>query len=526
MKRRTLLKYASALTLAPGSALVLPACGGDGGNDNAVVSTLPIPQALRADAGEPVTLQLQKGRYAFLDGKPTDTFGINGALLGPALFVRSGSQFRARVDNALGEASVLHWHGLLVDGDADGGPQSAISHGQSYAVSAPVDQPAATLWYHAHPHGRTGYQTAMGIGGMLIVEDAASQGLGLPLSWGEDDIPLVLQDKYLNDAGQIVYKLNHNTTGIGWFGQHMFVNGVRQPAHPVPRGWVRLRLLNACNARMLLLKLGSGQPFHVIASDGGLLPQPVSLTELEIVPGERFEIMVDASGGQPIDLVMARYDAQYGANTAPFDQDYRLLTLHPVLPSRGTTLPSTLARLPEADAPDGIRQRRIDFTLMGHFPVDPDPAGPLPEEWPFDFALNDEDAIFDDHTLMHINQITVDDQPMASFDMTQASFTVPRHATERWTLSLRQGDVYPHPFHVHGTQFRVLSIDGNPPPAHLRGWKDTVRIAGADTVRSAPGTVEILVHFARTAILPHPYMVHCHTLEHEDGGMMLGFAVV
>lgn len=527
MKRRDLLKYTATLSMATGGALLLKACGGKNDDENLPASTLPIPELIRADAASAVTLKLQKGRYEFLPGKPTDTFGVNSALLGPALLVRNGGQFNVRVENGLDEDSVLHWHGLLVDGGSDGGPASAVGAGGSYAVNAPVSQPAATLWYHAHPHGRTGYQTARGIGGLLIVEDEASQSLGLPSTWGEDDLPIVMQDKYLNDDGQIVYKLNHNVVGLGWFGQHLFVNGVQQPVHYAPRGWVRLRLLNACNARALRLKLGTGSPFHVIASDGGFLPGPVAVTELDMVAGERYEILVDGSSGQPFDLVMAPFRQQWGAYTAPFDVDYKVLTIHPSRPAKNSMMPAVLTELADAVPPEGIRHRRIEFELMGHFPLDPDPTGPLfnQDDFPFSYAINDEDSVFDDHTTMHINQITVDNAPMESFAIDKASFHVPRHSTEKWTITLRTGDTYPHPFHVHGTQFRVLRINGAQPPQHMRGWKDTINISGAANVRAEPGQVDVLVRFDHEAVLPHPYMVHCHNLEHEDGGMMLGFTV-
>ncbi len=524
MKRRQILKYSASLPLLGGSTLLLKACGGSGGDGGAQPKgTLPIPALVRADAATPVTLKIQKGQYEFLAGKKSDTFGINGALLGPALLVKSDAQFNVRVENALDEDSVLHWHGLLVDGGSDGGPASAVGPGKGYAVKTAVSQPAATLWYHAHPHRRTGYQTAMGVGGLLVVEDDASAALGLPHAWGEDDVPLVLQDKYLNADGKITYKLNHNTVGLGWFGQHMFVNGVQQPTHYAPRGWVRLRLLNACNARVLKLRLGDHAAFQVIASDGGLLAAPVPVTELVLAAAERFEILVDGSAGQPIELVMARYDEQYGANAAPFDVDRTLLTIHPTLPARNGLLPPLLAELPEAQAPQGARERPITFQLMGHFPIDPDPTGPLPEIWPFDFAWNEEDSVFDDHTLAHINQIEVDGAPMESFSLDTAGFSVPRGTYERWRLTLRTGDTYPHPFHVHGTQFRILAINGGAVPAHLQGWKDTVNIPGAANVRGEPGHVDVLVRFDHAAAMPHPYMVHCHNLEHEDGGMMLGF---
>lgn len=524
MKRRQLLQLSASLPLMGGTAAVLTACGGGGGGEKPE-STLPIPPVVRPGRDRPVDLQLQKGSYEFLRGKPAPSFGVNGALLGPAIVLTRGDALNVRVRNALDEESVLHWHGLQVPGESDGGPHAAIAAGGSAAVLAAVDQPAATLWYHAHPHGRTGYQTAMGIAGLLIVEDPASQGLGLPSAWGEDDLPLVIQDKYLDDQGQVAYRLNENTAGLGWLGNHVFVNGVSQPDHYAPQGWVRLRLLNGCNARSLRLGLSGGRGFQVIASDGGLLRRPVALTEIELAPGERYEIMVDGADARPFDLVMLRNDAQYGANVAPFDRDHRLLTIHPTLAPRDTRLPATLADLPDAVEPAGIRQRDIEFMVFGHFPMDPAPDQPITPNPPYDYAWNALPSNFDAHVLHHINLISVDGRDMESFDLATVNFTVPRGQTERWVLTSRHGDTMSHPFHVHGTQFRVLRLNGAPPPEHMRGWKDSVNIRGAGSIRSAPGTAEILVRFAHAAPAAHPYMVHCHILEHEDTGMMLSFAV-
>ncbi|WP_260508250.1 multicopper oxidase domain-containing protein [Cytobacillus firmus] len=63
--------------------------------------------------------------------------------------------------------------------------------------------------------------------------------------------------------------------------------------------------------------------------------------------------------------------------------------------------------------------------------------------------------------------------------------------------------------HIHGTQFKIVSIDGEDPPEILQGWKDTVEIEPGQTVKLA-------VKFNNKGI----YMYHCHLLEHEDNGMM------
>ena len=59
--------------------------------------------------------------------------------------------------------------------------------------------------------------------------------------------------------------------------------------------------------------------------------------------------------------------------------------------------------------------------------------------------------------------------------------------------------------------FRVLTLDGKPPPEHLAGWKDVVLVEDK---------AELLVSFTRPATREHPFMYHCHILEHEDAGMM------
>jgi FtsP/CotA-like multicopper oxidase with cupredoxin domain len=68
-----------------------------------------------------------------------------------------------------------------------------------------------------------------------------------------------------------------------------------------------------------------------------------------------------------------------------------------------------------------------------------------------------------------------------------------------------------HPFHIHGASFRILSINGEPPPAHVAGWKDVVLV---------DDKVELVVRFDRPASRRSPFMYHCHILEHEDAGMM------
>jgi blue copper oxidase len=116
-----------------------------------------------------------------------------------------------------------------------------------------------------------------------------------------------------------------------------------------------------------------------------------------------------------------------------------------------------------------------------------------------------------DYDFMHGNKING-----IAFDMAKPMFDVKRGTYEKWTIS-GEGDMMLHPFHIHGTQFRILSENGKPPAAHRSGWKDTVRVEGWRS--------EVLVKFNHEAPKERAYMAHCHLLEHEDTGMMMSFTV-
>ncbi len=61
-------------------------------------------------------------------------------------------------------------------------------------------------------------------------------------------------------------------------------------------------MLNGCNARSLDFATSDNRPY-VIASDGGLLPEPVKVSELPVLMGERFEVLVEVNDNKPFDLV-------------------------------------------------------------------------------------------------------------------------------------------------------------------------------------------------------------------------------
>lgn len=539
MQRRDFLKYSVALGVA--SALPLWSRSVFAADRPA----LPIPDLLTADASNRMQLVVQAGQSSFA-GKTATTRGYNGNLLGPAVKLSKGQSVTVDIHNQLAEETTLHWHGLEIPGEVDGGPQGIIPAGGKRSVTFTPDQRAATCWFHPHQHGKTGRQVAMGLAGLVLIEDEEIRKLMLPKQWGIDDVPVIIQDKQFSADGQVDYQLDIMTAAVGWFGDTLLTNGAIYPQHAAPRGWLRLRLLNGCNARSLNIAASDNRPLYVIASDGGLLAEPVKVTELPMLMGERFEVLVDVSDGKAFDLVTLPV-SQMGMAIAPFDKPHPVMRVQPLLITASGTLPDSLTSMPSLPSLEGLTVRKLQLSMdpmldmmgmqmlmkkygaqamagmdhgkmMGHMNNDNMGHGnmnhgnmnhgEMGNMQHGDMGNMKHGGSFDFHNANRING--------QAFDMNKPMFAAAKGQHERWVIS-GQGDMMLHPFHIHGTQFRILSENGKAPAAHRAGWKDTVRVEG--------GVSEVLVKFDHDAPKEHAYMAHCHLLEHEDTGMMLGFTV-
>jgi len=267
---------------------------------------LPIPMLIdAAKQGNAVHLKAISGRHAFIEGKPTGTYGYSARVLGPVIRLQRGDEVQVTVENALDTVTTVHWHGLLTPGYNDGGPQQLIHPGKIWRPVLKINQPAATLWFHPHPHHDTARQIYMGLAGMIIVDDGSDNRLNLPRTYGVDDLPIILQDRSFDSDGSIGYDnndLNALDIAYGARGDTIIVNGAIAPVAKVPASLVRLRLLNAANAQNFDLRFRDRRAFHVIASDGGFLAAPVAVNALMISPAERFEILVDFADGKTVAL--------------------------------------------------------------------------------------------------------------------------------------------------------------------------------------------------------------------------------
>ncbi|MFN5879371.1 MAG: multicopper oxidase family protein, partial [Flavobacteriales bacterium] len=257
--------------------------------------------------GPTIDLNLQYGSINFYPGQATETMGVNGNILGPTLVLNKNETVTIHVTNNLNDSTTIHWHGMHVSPENDGGPHIVIPPGETWSPEIPVLDWAATYWYHPHLHMHTNDHVLKGMAGLVIVKDDIEGALTLPRTYGIDDIPLVIQTKEFDTNNQISLIDNALDTAL-------MVNGTLDPVVAVPAQVVRFRVLNGSSMRTYNLGLSNGQTFYQIGSDGGLLEAPVSLTRLKLSPGERAELLVDFSGmtSQHIQLM------GYAANLTEF----------------------------------------------------------------------------------------------------------------------------------------------------------------------------------------------------------------
>jgi FtsP/CotA-like multicopper oxidase with cupredoxin domain len=441
-------------------------------------NALPVPPIADSEVVDGVRvfdLTMQRGSTDFGTGTSYDTLGLDGDYLGPTLRAERGEQVRVDVTNEIGERSTLHWHGMHLPAAMDGGPHQMVEVDQTWSPTWRLDQPAATLWYHPHLHGETADHVYRGLAGLFLVDDEGTASLDLPGEYGVDDVPLVVQDKVLDDGRLGPGKGIFNP--VGTLGDTLVVNGVVAPYLDVTTERVRLRLLNASSSRVFDFALDDGRPLDLVATDGGLLAAPERLSHVRLSPGERAEVVVQVEPGERAALVSLPTKVAGD----PFQQRY----------SGGD------------DAFDVVELRAADDLA-------PSPDVPARLAAPED--LSDDEVAATREFRLSTPRING-----RSMDMRRIDEVVEVGSTERWVVTNTDGT--PHSFHLHDAQAQVVSYDGGPPPAHLRGRKDTVFLPG-------PVTVELLVRFDDFTDPDVPYMFHCHVLQHEDDGMMGQFVVV
>lgn len=426
-----------------------------------------------------------------IPGAASRLFTYNGLLPGPLLEVEPGDAVRLRLHNRLTAPTNLHYHGLHIppDGIADNVFLSvAPGTSQAYNFLIPDDHPAGTFYYHPHRHGSVADQVFAGLGGVLIVRGALDR---IPEVAAASEQVLFLKD--LPDAdGRAAWGQGMGRHQmLGREGPVLTVNGTVKPEFTVSAGGLlRLRIVNGSNARFWRLAL-EGHSLHLIATDGGALEAPVELRELLLVPGERAEVLVQAStaggrfrllnlpynrGGMGMGHGMGRMGGWGHRGRAP---------------GRGWGVESSAT------------QTIATITTTGSMPTLPLPSRLLPVK-PLPMPQRRRTFAMNHGMQPRMGMVFLINGK--AFDGRRNDTQVQLGETEEWEL-VNEG-VMDHPFHVHVNPVQVISRNGR--QEAYRAWRDVVLLR--------PGE-RVLVRI-RFADFPGRTVYHCHILDHEELGMM------
>ncbi|KGM12391.1 multicopper oxidase family protein [Cellulomonas carbonis] len=442
-------------------------------------------------------------------------------------------------------------------------------HGVEWAPGSatfqyPNDHRAATLWYHDHTLGMTRLNVYAGPAGFYLVRGgpegddavldsrtgapavlpgpAPRENDGFPSSKPYREIPIAIQDRTFLADGSLFYPDTRaffdGTVGPyvpdgdvapiwnpEFFGSTIMVNGATWPYLDVERRRYRLRLLNGCNSRFLVLDLSAvpGAELWQIGSEGGLLPAPVDLSgtqrgRLLLAPAERADVVLDLTATPEGSYVIRNLgpDEPFGGGEPDGDFDAadpattgRVLQLR-VGPARSPdlTTPPRFLRMPAVApvVPSAVRRLALveEMSTAPELAEDPPPVAAL---------LGTVDGTGRWTTRAWADAVT--ENPAVG-------------AAETWEIHNATADA--HPIHVHETFFQVVDREpvvvdeeaatvtpaggARPPEPNESGWKDTVVAYPGEVTR-------VRMRFGRAG----QYVWHCHVVEHEDNEMMRPYRI-
>jgi FtsP/CotA-like multicopper oxidase with cupredoxin domain len=494
---------------------------------------------------------------------PTYCWGYNGIYPGPTFLNVYGVPVVVRFRNNLPvnhngfgtNTHTTHLHNGHTASESDGFAADFWSPGffkdhhylnvyAGFNARPPIGDPLEaqyTYWYHDHRHSFTATNNYRGLNGMYLVFDQHDNGLGFPTGdhdqddniglpgpYGVYDIPLNLTDKLFCADGSMFATAPDAVPA----GDKFIVNGSIQPFFQVQQRKYRFRILNSGPARIYLLNVvdnnGNVVPFQVVATDGNLLPSPVTIPD----PQETAISAATLGGGPGLQIhVSQRYDVVFDFTNAAAGTSWFLTN----------NAPQFVNNAPEPDndqvAP-GLEVENVlmRFDITGPPPQPdrsvvpnvlttlPDISGPLANlvatrTWNFNLSLAGPEGDPENPAaarVFNINGLT--------FDGARPDATMAQGSAETWLIRNRfPGSGWVHPVHIHLEEGRVLDrrtkvngvITNHFVPPLQRGRRDVYPVGGGD---------EILV-FLQFRDLFGKYMIHCHNLGHEDGLMLVRWDV-
>ncbi|MBN9691167.1 MAG: multicopper oxidase domain-containing protein [Verrucomicrobia bacterium] len=442
--------------------------------------------------------------------------------------------------------TVVHLHGAATLPRYDGYPTNDFfsGSGDTYLYNNwDLNGDGETMWYHDHAVGLTANNVYAGLEGFYLLTSPGFESQ-FQLPKGPYEIPLVFQDRDIQ-TNCLPASLLYN--GVP-FHNLATVNGVVMPYLEVEPRRYRFRILDGANYRTFGLNAlapnGTNLTFYVIGTEDGFLQQTVTATALNMMPGERLDVILDFTGFAGTNVTLVSQTINAVPATAPAISN--LLQFRVILPLQGTdtsVIPTVIIPTNEwvttaSMVEKATVNRQVTLDLANELPF----PGP-----PF---LSSEGSPF---ALLNLSFF---DDPITEFPEAGS--------TEVWSLINLTSEA--HPIHIHLLDFRVVDrirfagFSGtlsrtNPPPSVVNYINDrqtdqlkplatylgTNAVPAAafesgpkDVVRAAPYSVTRIVMTWPTNSIFYTspsardldqatvgrYIFHCHLLEHEDDDMM------
>ena len=340
----------------------------------------------------------------------------------------------------------MHWHGIRLPNAMDGVPhltQVPIAPGDKFVYEFDAVD-AGTFWYH--PHQRSFEQVGRGLYGPLIIEEANPPRIDRDVTWVLDDWRLTEDASISDDFGNA-----HDLSHAGRLGNTVTINGRVPETFEVASGErIRLRLINAANARIFALDFGDHTP-RIIALDG----QPVTPHEprdgvVVLGPAMRADVILDCTGkpGTRAQLVDRAYR---GNDFRILDFSYADVALREATPDWPIALPANPIAEPDLSS---AQRHEVTFTggmmgMMVEREMGLEPRGGM-------MGGGMMGMMHDGRGIWFVNGKAAEGHVLDPF------LTLKRDASH--ILEMTNATAFDHPIHLHGHSFRVISRNGAPTP--------------------------------------------------------------
>jgi spore coat protein A len=451
------------------------------------------------------------------------------------------------------------------------GTNLSVTWGPGYATfEYPNMNRASTIWYHDHTLGMTRLNVYAGPAGFYIIRGGPDGDMAVldsntglpavlpgPAPKANDkfppnktyyEIPIAIQDRSFNVDGSLFYPdtraffdgateldpgyIPDTDLSPIWnpefFGNMMMVNGNTWPYQVVEQRRYRLRFLNGCQSRFLILDFNQipGVEVWAIGNEGGFLATPVNLTAtndncLLMALAERADLIVDFTNVPVGNYVLANVgpDEPFGGGVPDLDFD--------------VSDPASTGQIMQFNVVPAVAPDPTTPPQFLQLPV----ITPLPPEVRTrPLALLEEGSTVWDGPAEAVLGTVAGDPNVAPGVWAKRLWMDPVTEnpgvgdTEIWEIYNATADA--HPMHIHEIVFEVINrqdifVDEDAGtvevvPGSLPTGPESWETGFKDTVTSYPGQVTRVRAQFNT---PGQYVWHCHIVEHEDNEMMRPFRI-